>query len=167
MQFPKRDLDLFGIWTRQAIPVAVQKALRELSELVYEKLTDPSRGVENVTQWCKREGCWDSVQTVQYALSDDIQECLITHDELRTAVRDDKVDRRIEKDVDAMTKVVEIQAEQWRSIMDFATSKRMVSPDEMLALRIACQLPNKIPNSAQSKKLLALLDRVYEEGYKL
>ena len=166
-QFPKRDLDLLGIWTRQVIPVAVQKALIELSEIVYEKLTDPSRGVENVTQWCKREGCWDSVQTVQYALAEDIQDCLITQNEMRTAVRDDKADRRIEKDADAMTKIVEIQAEQWRSVMNFATSKRMVTPDEMLALRIACQLPNKIPNSIQSKKLLALLDRVYEEGYKL
>jgi len=167
IQFPKRDLDLMGIWTRQTIPTAVQMALIELSELVYEKLTDPSRGVENVTQWCKREGCWDSIQTVQYALTDDIQDCLITQDELRTAVRDDKADRRIEKDADAMTRVVGIQAEQWRDIMGFATSKRIVTLDEMLALRIACQLPSKIPNPVQSKKLLVLLDRVYEEGYKL
>lgn len=166
-QFPKRDLDLSGIWTRQTIPPPVQKVLVELSELVYDKLTDPSRGVENVTQWCKREGCWNSVQTIQYTLGSDIEDCLVTQDEIRTAVREAKYDRRIEKDADAMTKVVEIQADQWRDIMAFATSKRMVTPDELLALRIACQLPIKIPNPVQSKKLLALLDRVYEEGYKL
>ena len=166
-QFPKRDLDLMGIWTRQAIPPAVQNALMALSELVYEKLTDKARGVENVTQWCKREGCWSSVQTIPYAFADDIEDCLITHDELRTAVRDAKIDRRIEKDADAMTKVVEIQADQWQGIMDFAMNNRMVSPDELLALRIACQLPNKVPNPVQSKKLIALLDRLYEEGFKL
>ena len=96
-----------------------------------------------------------------------MQDCLITQEELRTAVRDDKAGRRIEKDADAMTKVVEIQAEQWRSVMDFATKKRIVTSDEMIALRIACQLPSKIPNSVQSKRLLSLLNRVYEEGYKL
>jgi hypothetical protein len=166
-QFPKRNLDLLGIWTRQTVPLAVQRVLLELSELVYDKLTDASRDVENVTQWCKRDRCWESVQTIQYTLSDDIQDCLITQDELRTAVREDKADRRIEKDADAMTKVVGIQAAQWRNIMDFATNKRMVTPDEMLALRVACQLPSKVPNPIQSKKLIALLDRVYEEGYKL
>ena len=64
---PKKDFDLMGIWNRQAIPAAVQTALVELSELVYDKLTDPQRGVENVTQWCKREGCWKSVQEIEYS----------------------------------------------------------------------------------------------------
>jgi len=166
-QFPKRDLDLLGIWTRQTIPVAIENSLAELSERVYDNLTDPSRGVENVTQWCKREGCWNSVQTIQYALPDIIQDCLITQDELRTVVRYDKADRRIEKDADAMAKVVEIQSDQWRSIQEFAINKRLVTPDELLALRVACQLPNKIPNPVQSKKLIALLEKVYEEGFKL
>ena len=166
-QFPNQNLDLMNIWTRQAIPAVIQSTLAELSELVYDKLTDPARGVENVTQWCKREGCWDSVQTIQYKFADEIQDCLITHDELRTAARDAKVDRRIEKDADAMTRVVEIQADQWRNIMIFAMSNRMAAPDDLLALRIACQLPNKVPNPVQSKKLIALLDRLYEEGFKL
>jgi hypothetical protein len=166
-QFPKRDLDLMGIWTRQIVPAAVQNALIELSEFVYEKLTDDNRGVENVTQWCKREACWNSVQTIQYVLPTDIEDCLISRDELRMAVRDAKADRRIENDADAQTKVVAIQAGQWRVIMDFAVSKRMVSPEELIALRTACQLPSKVPNPVQSKKLIALLDRLYEEGFKL
>jgi len=166
-QFSKRDLDLMGIWTRQTIPSAVQNSLVGLSGIVYEKLTDPARTVENVTQWCKREECWNSVQIIQYTFLDDIKGCLITQEDLRTATRDAKADRRIEKDADAMTKVVEIQADQWRSIMDFAVNKRIVTPDDLIALRIACQLPNKVPSPIQSKKLTALLDRVYEEGYKL
>jgi hypothetical protein len=166
-QFPKRDLDLMGIWLRQTIPAPVQKVLIELSERVYDKLTDRNRGVENVTQWCKREGCWDSVQAVQYTLSDDLEDCLISQDEMKTANRDARVERRIEKDADAMTRVVEITAEQWKGITDFAVSKRMVSPEELIALRIACHLPLKVPNPVQSKKLIALLDRLYEEGFKL
>ena len=167
MQFPEKDLDLIGIWARQTIPSAVKNALTDLSEMVYDKLTDPSRAVENVTQWCKREGCWNSIQTIQYTLADGVQNCLITQEELQTAIRDDRTDRRIEKDADVMTKVVEIQGSQWRNIMDFAVSKRMVSQDELFALRIACQLPNKVPNPIQSKRLVALLDKVYEEGYRL
>ena len=166
-QFPKSNLDLMGIWTRQAIPSAVKTALMDLSELVYGKLTDPTRAVENVTQWCKREPCWNSVQSIQYELPNGILDCLMTQDELRVVARDDKSDRRIEKEADAMTKIVEIEATKWKSVMDFAISKKLVSPDELVALRIACQLPSKIPNPIQSRRLLVLLDRVYEEGYKL
>lgn len=167
VQFQKRDLDLIGIWTRQTIPVAVQNALTELSEYVYNKLTDPKRGIENVTQWCKREGCWSSVQNIEYKLPDEIYDCLVGQETMKTVVRDAKADRRVELDADAMTKVVEISPAQWRGAMDFAASKRMITPEEHMALRIACQLPLKVPTPAQSKKLIALLERLYEEGFKL
>lgn len=167
IKYPKQDLDLLGIWTRQMVPVIVQNILKELSELVYSKLTDPAREVENVTQWCKREGCWNSVQSIDYNLPIEIESCLIGKDELRNAVRDAKADMRIEKDTDVMTRIVEIQAEQWQNVMSYATSKRIVSPEELTALKIACQLPLKVPNPVQCKKLIAVLDRLYEEGFKL
>lgn len=167
VQFHKKDLDLIGIWTRQTVPVAVQNALTELSEYVYNKLTDPKRGVENVTQWCKREGCWSSVQSIEYKLPGEFYDCLVGQETMRTVVRDAKADRRVELDADAMTKVVEISPAQWRGAMDFAASKKMIAPEEHMALRIACQLPLKVPTPAQSKKLIALLERLYEEGFKL
>ncbi|QOX63803.1 AIPR family protein [Anoxybacterium hadale] len=167
MQFHKKDLDLIGIWTRQNVPVAVQNVLIELSAYVYNKLTDPKRGVENVTQWCKREGCWSSVQNIEYKLPSEICDCLVGQESMRTVVRDAKADRRVEMDADAMTKVVEIPPAQWRNAMDFAASKQMITPEEHMALRIACQLPLKVPTPAQSKKLVALLGRLYEEGFKL
>ncbi len=167
IKFPKRELDLLGIWTRQMVPETVQNVLKELSELVYNKLTDPMREIENVTQWCKREGCWNSVQNIDYTLSDEIEDCLVGKHEMRTAIREARADRRIEKDTDAMTKVVEIPSEQWQRVMSFATNKRMVSPEELTALKIACQLPLKVPTPIQCKKLIVVLERLYEEGFKL
>jgi hypothetical protein len=166
-QFEKQDLDLMGIWTRQVIPDAVKQPLIDLSELVYEKLTDPTRGVENVTQWCKREGCWNSVQAIGYTLPPKIEDYLIGRDEMRVAKRDAKKDQRIVSETDTMTKVVEIPATSWQNALTFATSRRLVSPDELIALRMAGQMPNKLPNAIQCKKLIAVLERIQEEGFKL
>lgn len=166
-QFHKQDLDLLGIWTRQAGPEPIKQALVELSELVYSKLTDPSRGVENVTQWCKREGCWNSVQAINYILPVAIEDCLIGRDEMRAVKRDAKKDQRIVSETDTMTKVVEISAIQWQNALNYATGKRLVTPDELVALRIAGQMPNKLPTAAQCKKLLMVLERLQEEGFKL
>lgn len=71
-----RVLDLIAIWTRQTVPNIVQKILTELAEKVYFKLIDPLRSVENVTQWCKREDCWKSVQGISYKLPNEIENCL-------------------------------------------------------------------------------------------
>lgn len=79
-QFINKDLDLVSIWMRQAIPDVVQQSLVALSEKVYFKLTDASRSVENVTQWCKREDCWNSIQCISYKLSNDTEHCLTESD---------------------------------------------------------------------------------------
>ncbi|MDR1396803.1 MAG: AIPR family protein [Desulfarculales bacterium] len=166
-QFPGNDMDLMGIWSRQTVPEPVKKVLVGLSELVYEKLTDEKRAVENVTQWCKREACWDSVKSVSYSLPAEIETCFIGKEEMKAAKREAKQDQRIVTDAEVMTKVVQIDPGQWRNAFAFATDKGIVSPDEITALRIAGQIPNKMPTPAQCKRLLAVLDRLYEEGFKL
>jgi len=166
-QFPGKDLDLMNIWARQNVPDAVAKALTELSELVYDKLTDPKRGVENVTQWCKQEGCWKSVQSIECSLSPDIETCLIGRDELKVAEREAKYGQRIDSETEIMTKIIEIAQVQWQNALNFATGRRMITPDEHTAMRIACQIPQKMPTPAQCKRLIAVLERLDEEGFKL
>lgn len=166
-QYPGRDLDLMNIWTRQTVPDAIAKTLTELSEHVYNKLTDPKRGVENVTQWCKQEGCWKNVQNVEYRLSSELGVCLIGRDELKVAEREAKYDQQIDSDTEIMTKIINISQEQWQNALSFAMRGRMITPDEHTAMRIACQIPQKIPTPVQCKKLLAVLERLQEEGFKL
>lgn len=166
-QFPGMDLDLMNIWIRQNIPDVVEETLTELSELVYNRLTDPNRGVENVTQWCKQEGCWRSVQSIEYRLSSYIETCLIGRDELKVAEKEAKYDQRIDSDTENMTKIIKISQEKWQNALNFAMSKRMITPDEHTAMRIACQIPQKIPTPAQCKRLITVLERLEEEGFKL
>jgi hypothetical protein len=167
IQFMNKDLDLFGIWNRQIVPLPVQRSLTELSELVYEKLTDSTRGVENVTQWCKREGCWNSVQTIDYILPTDLKTCLIGQNEMREAKREAKKNQKIVSEADKMAKIANIPTLSWHNALNFATDKHMVTQDELTALRIAGQIPAKFPTPAQCKKLLVVLERLQEEGFKL
>lgn len=166
-QFSGMELDLVNIWTRQNIPEALANALTALSELVYDKLTDPQRGVENVTQWCKREACWKSVQSIDYNLASEIKVCLIGREEQKTAEKEAKADQRIISDTEIMTKIIEISQDQWQNVLSFAASREMITADERTALRIACQIPQKMPNPIQCKKLLAVLERLQEEGFRL
>jgi len=166
-QYPGKDLDLMNIWTRQNVPDPVAKTLTELSELVYDKLTDPKRGLENVTQWCKQEACWKTVQKIDYRLSSDIGTCLIGRDELKVAEKDAKYGQRIDSETEIMAKIIEVSQVQWQNALNFATSKRVITHDEHTAMRIACQIPQKMPTPNQCKRLVAVLERLEQEGFKL
>ena len=71
------DLDLQLIWTRQQVSDVVTNELVKITKYVFDRITDPSRGTINVTQWCKRDFCWEDVKKCDLRLSPEIKNVLI------------------------------------------------------------------------------------------
>lgn len=165
-QFKNMELDLQSIWQRQSVPDVVTKVLEQISEQVFCKITDPNRPTINVTQWCKREACWKSVQDIELMLPAEFENVLIGKEEIKAADKAAKKDQKILSEVDAQIKVLEYSASQWKLLYAFAEQKKMASPEETTALKYACQIPNKMPSGYQSQRLLALLERALSEGFK-
>lgn len=166
-QYPGSDFDLILVWNKQDVPEQVKSVLISLAEIVLDKLTDESRPIANVTQWCKREACWNEIKKLTLHLPVEIESCLITVDEQKAAQRAAKKDQKVVNDIQAQAEAVKISAETWKRLAEFAVANHLVSPADAAALAIACKIPEKIPNSYQSKRLLALLNRAVEEGFSL
>jgi len=166
-QFKNMELDLQSIWQRQSVPESVTKALEQIAEQVFYRITDPNRPTINVTQWCKREGCWNSVQEINLILPAEFSSVLIGKTEVRAAEKEARKDQKVLSETEAQVKVLQYSADQWKKLSAFAMQKRMASPDENMALKYACQIPNKMPSGYQSQRLLALLDRALSEGFNL
>ncbi|MEU0237138.1 AIPR family protein [Nocardiopsis sp. NPDC006198] len=58
-------VDLNVLWRLQRLPDAFVEALPEVVDSVRSVLVDPP-GSANVTEWCKKEACWDAVQNVTW-----------------------------------------------------------------------------------------------------
>lgn len=166
-QFKDMELDLQSIWLRQSVPEILTRVLEQISEQVFYKITDPNRPTINVTQWCKRDGCWKSAQEINLTLPAEFTNVLIGKTEVKAAEKEAKRDQKMLSETEAQVKVLEYSADQWKKLSAFAMQKRMVSPDENMALKYACQIPNKMPSGYQSQRLLALLERALSEGFKL
>lgn len=166
-QFPGLDLDLILIWNRQALPKIVEETLLALSEKVFYKITDPTRKVINVTQWCKKIECWDEVKKISFQLPSKLKYCLVTLDEMKKAERSAKKEQKITNDIDAQMEIVKYPVDVWKRLSEFATRRNLVTPSDVVALSIACRMPTKIPNSYQSKKLLLILKNATDEGFTL
>lgn len=166
-QFPGSDLDLMLIWNRQGLPEQVGVALIALAELVLLCITDPSRRVANVTQWCKRNECWEEVKKIQLQLPDSLEMCLITVDEQKSAQKTAKKEQKVVNEIYAQTEVVNYSVDMWKRLAEFAVTNHIVTPTDVTALTIACKMPAKIPNTYQCKRLLVLLQKAIEEGFKV
>lgn len=166
-QFIGMDFDLIYIWNKQEVPDDVSETLIDLAERTFNKITDPSRKVINVTQWCKRSECWDDVKSIKYLLPKTICNYLISTDEVISAEKTAKKEQRITNDINSQVDVVKYSSEDWKRLSEFAVNKHLVSSTDVAALSVACKIPDKIPNAFQSKRLLELLERAVNEGFKI
>lgn len=167
IQFPGKDFDLMIVWNKQSLPEVVEKVLLSLSQKVFGKITDPSRKAINVTQWCKRIECWENVKTLTMEMPKNIIYHLISLDDVKLEERSAKKEQKITNDINAQMEVVKYPADMWKRLSEFGVLNHIVSSSDIAALTIACKMPAKIPNSIQSKRLLVLLEKAKEEGFKI
>lgn len=165
--YPSFQLDLQIIWNKQSVPDSVEAALLPVTKAVYDAITSDDRPVENVTQWCKKNNCWESVKEIDIDLPDNIKSVLIGNDSNRKAEKAAKKDQKLISGIEAQKKVLMYSGEQWAEISKFAVSRGLVGPSDVKALNMAVHIPAKLPNAAECKKLLAILDKVKGEGYKI
>lgn len=57
-------LDYEHIWTEQTISSGLAETVAEISSLVNATLTGSDRGLANVTEWAKKEACWESIRSL-------------------------------------------------------------------------------------------------------
>jgi hypothetical protein len=164
-KFKDKVLNLMLIWNKQTLPTEITNIYKEIAKLVFEKITDPNRPTINVTQWCKRDACWDSIKDMEIKLPADIKPYLIDKTEDKALNIDSVETQKVKSDIDVQNEVLSFTANQWLNLMQFAQSKHFLTPDEQVAIRIAVKIPTRIPNAYQSRKLLALIERMKTEGF--
>lgn len=170
-QFIGRDLDLGLIWNKQEVPDAVKESLGMISFVVFQSITNPVQGgkkVEgiNVTQWCKKGACWDQIQMIKRTLPEGIEDCLISTDDKKHLARLSSKEQRVVSGINAQTAVVKHSAEYWKRLAEFVVSNHLISgANDVAALTIACQIPAKIPNSLQARRLIDLESKARTEGF--
>lgn len=165
-QFKGYDLDLQLIWNKQEVPDLVTNELIKITKFVFETITDESRPTINVTQWCKRDGCWAQTQQCDIILNRALEKVLVSESEKRDAEREAKKDQNLVSGIEAMSKVCGISADIWQRIYNFAYEKRLGTPDMLKAVMVAMKLPVKIPNEKQAILCLELQNIVESEGFK-
>lgn len=166
-QFPKYDLNFLQIWRDQTIPQEMVNEMIHITKVVNELINVSDRETINVTQWCKRADCWKRVkEACGYTLSDSILNCCISHEEELAEKSSARKESKIDAGIEAEKAVFEYGAENWKRVRDFCFSRKLCNLQQQQAIKIAVQIPSKLPTSVQARCLLELLETAMDNGYK-
>jgi len=60
-----KSVDFSRIWDQQSISEQMEKALAHVAKVVHDILVEPPSGIRNVTEWAKKQACWERVKVLE------------------------------------------------------------------------------------------------------
>jgi len=164
----EKAFDFQKIWDLQAVDEITTNALQITAKFVHDDIMKPAAGISNISEWCKKEACWDRLKTGITKLKellpvnffDSLSPIETTNHEVKAAAKLQKLDNGIE----AQKQVYIIPGQRWKIIMEEGNKRHLFTPKEVKVLQIAVQIPRKIPSAKQSIILLEILNKVRAEG---
>ena len=163
-----KSFDFRSVWEAQDITEVMKEAIEITAKVVCDSIMTPMAGISNISEWCKKEACWDRLQLKSSELKSLLPKPFLSGlvdkenivEEVRSAAKVQKIDNGIE----AQRKVMSIPAAKWRQIMADGNKKNLFSPMEIGILQVASKIPTKIPSEKQSVILIDVLAKAALEG---
>jgi hypothetical protein len=160
------QIDYEWIWRQQAVAPALLAAILAAAQQVQRRIIEASaaNSVTNVTEWCKREGCWkDLLEAVAVRLPEELS----TKDrsEVQDQRRSSRRERALLTEDEAAIEVVSKGGPYWKRLLDWGRSGLVLNPTDIGVLEVAASLPRRMPTGKQSLRILEALKRAQEDGY--
>lgn len=165
-----RGVDFETIWNRQTISENMEKALERTSKAAHKVLINPPSGMRNVTEWAKKQACWERVRNTRVKWSEDFIDELISEEEQQERHREGQRDQELLNGIDAQTAVVKAGGPFWHDALKWGTNRRLLSENDTGVLEVAAQMPTnrtptRLPTEKQSERIIRVFSRLQSEGY--
>ncbi len=175
-RIPKgQTLNWTKIWNAQSLSVAFLREIERVTPLTNEYLCNCTGVI--VTEHCKKESTWtDFLANVKYeplkAFVDELVPESFVTEEQKSAKKEEKETN----DLALATEIITLGVNYWKSLLESALSKKLISGPEQASLRqamqmavsgnIPCSASGSIPAKTMAKirEIFAIRDRLESEG---
>ena len=131
---------------------------------MYSVITSPEQGLENITEWSKKELAWQRAQEKRVDLLPDLAAELVSPVGGRERASDARSDARIDVGVAAVTAVLVYKHSAWKRLRDWGLQRRELTPKEDQLLLFAATV-GKVPSEKQAAAILHIRRKLEQEGY--
>jgi hypothetical protein len=160
-----QKVDLQRIWQRQSVSDVLAIQLMRIAERVLRVIVDPPAGMKNVTEWCKKELCWQRVLDLKIDLVPEIDKDLVLREEESARKKSSRGEQKVLNGIERQTLTFALGADYWKKLDAWGRQKGLITPDEMSILKVACAMPSKLPTDKQAWRLIEIKLRAEEEGF--
>ena len=162
----KGALNVQSIWRTQVISQALSSQLKLIARAMYSVITTPEQGLENVTEWCKKELAWQRAQQQQVRLLPEFAAELVSQDEEQKRKADAVDTARIDTGIAAITAVVNYKPKNWRMMREWGIQRNELTAKEDQLLLFAATA-GKVPSERQAAAILQIRRKLEAEGFRL
>ena len=155
-------IDFDSIWKTQSVSQTLGDALLDLSEEINYLIIQTD---ENVTQFCKKDTCWNFVKESNYILPDSIKADLIDQDIEFEITSNAKKKQKVLTGINMQVDVVNKGQEYWSQVYAFCNNINILSPKELSILGSTLRLDTNPPSEKQSKIILKIEQIAIDEGF--
>lgn len=159
------QFDLDRVWADQRATDATIRDCLAIGERVLKVLTADARPIQNVTEWAKKDECWNIVRSMEFKLSVDLLGELSDRGVVRERRREAAVTQKIDNGIAAQARVVSMQASEWLAVEEFAKTARIINEKDLGILSLVTGRKAGFPTESQSAHLLNLIERCRERGF--
>jgi hypothetical protein len=114
----KRYLNFNLIWEIQELPQRLFDILKIIAEQIHEEITNPPEGNANVSQWAKKDKCWEKIKTLEIRVDVDSY-LLLDKEEEKYNKKEAKQEKRLDTSIGIETFVYKLGQEKWSLLVEY------------------------------------------------
>lgn len=155
-------IDTMKIWQQQGVPMPLAALLRDWMVRVYKEIVKTSKGT-NVTEWCKKEKCWNELRQLDWEIPDYIEK------EYLEDIRTQKDGKLIGQQAVVVGRLMSRSVQNVQKLQSWGVSTKLFNTKdlEFLGSMVALAADNwfKLPSFKQAKYFFKLENQALQQGY--
>ena len=162
-------LDFMRIWNLQSLYPELEDQMSILCNEVYSFITRDDRLTENVTEWCKKEACWERAKKESWTFTLKFIKTLMPNTVVNEEKKEEKEKQKIGNEVDSLKLIIAYGPEYWKKVLRWAQSHTGLSDMEysIIIMIINMNYTGKLPSVKQAKVALKARERLISNGMPL
>lgn len=160
------ELDYNKLWSKQSIPLDLQKVLVKIAPKVAKVIKDAPSNMRNVPEFCKRQACWAKVKLeLEISIKYEITDWLVSQEDAKEENLKDIKLKKMDVGIEAQIQVANIPVNDWKEIGKICIESKLLNSTELGIITWVLQRPNSTPSEKQSKILVGVFKKLKDNGF--
>lgn len=161
----KQNFNFKIIWDEQAVDNDLFEEIEKIAKRIHFEIIKPPTGYSNISQWCKKEGCWTLIKDLKIDLNVP-KRFYKNQEEVKYEKRQEKSLKKVDSIIEIQTFIFELPKDQWKQIFNYCSkveNRKGISSFAFTALSKFSNTEGYFPTENQCVELYKIYKRVVEE----